>query len=248
MQLSPDKPQTDPMSILLMGPPGSFKTTFMLQFPDLYVVDNDKNLSGPDRFLRKQGWKGNVEFDQPSYDEAGKPLDPSKYYDRSMELLKNAKVKPYSWVGFDGLTALNEFIIRKVMDEQKVNYMDARHWSSFKTNAIHLLFTVLRHINKNVIVIAHEQRIEKADAKNIMTPQLVGYEPFLQSKVSEMLGGFFTDVWRLSAKPAPADRYDWELQTMKVPFYDQLKNSIGLPPVMKNPTYKDIEPYIKGVK
>ena len=48
MQLStPEKNKPrEPKSILLIGPPGSGKTTLALQFPKVCVMDCDRNLDG----------------------------------------------------------------------------------------------------------------------------------------------------------------------------------------------------------
>jgi predicted NACHT family NTPase len=55
---SPTNPRPlTPLKILLIGPPGSRKTTFGLQFPNVYVEDCDRNLNGPERWLRANGLK-----------------------------------------------------------------------------------------------------------------------------------------------------------------------------------------------
>lgn len=248
---TPESPKSaEPRAILLMGPPGSFKTTFLLQFPNLFVVDCDKNLDGPETHLRQKGFGISYTYTQPSVKDDGTAIDPADCYQRILTILQE-EVKPrpeFKWVGIDGLSSINEYIIRKIMHEQKISYMEARNWSTFKSDAIGLIYSKLRHLGRNIIVTAHETRIETNDKKNMMEKILIGYEPFIQSKVSEMLGGFFTDVWRISCKFAPGDKIEWTLQTMKIPFYDQLKNSLGLPPEMKNVTYKDLEPYLNGVK
>jgi hypothetical protein len=231
---TPKPPQKK--AILLIGPPGSRKTTLMLQFPSLYVIDCDMNLDGPEFHLRKSIKDLTYSFDTVCLNE-GAPVDPSDCYDRTITLLK--KIDPqFDWVGLDGLTSCNEYIIRKIMKEQKISYLEARNWSSFKTDAINLLFTKLRHINKNVIVTAHEVENVKANPKDMMNPILMGYEPFIQGAIREMLGGFFTDVWRLVTEPGPAGRVDSTLQCDKTAMMKQLKNSVGLSSEIKNPTYE----------
>lgn len=246
---TPEQPKpASPKSILLMGPPGSFKTTFVLQFPGLYIIDCDLNLDGPEKFLRAKGQKISYLYDSVSMKD-GTQIPADKCYERIVDLVHDAaKLPDVQWVAIDGLTAINEYIIQKIMREQRVSYMEARNWSTFKSDAIGLLFSKLRHIKKNVIVTAHEVRIEINDPKNMMNKILVGWEPFIQSKVSEMLGGFFTDVWRLQAEQAPGNKMEWKLQVTKIPFYDQLKNTLGLSGELKNATYETLKPYLEGTK
>lgn len=232
-----------------MGPPGSFKTTFLLQFPQLYVIDCDLNLDGPESFLRKAGHKLSYMYDHVSLKPDGTQLPADQCYERIVNLVHDAsKISDVQWVAVDGLSAINEYIIQKIMKEQRVSYMEARNWSTFKSDAIGLLFSKLRHIKKNVIVTAHEVRIETNNPKNMMEKILVGWEPFIQSKVSEMLGGFFTDVWRLAAEPAPGNKMEWKLQVTKIPFYDQLKNTLGLNGELRNATYETLKPYFERIK
>lgn len=240
----PKPPQNK--AILLIGPPGSRKTTLGMQFPGLYIIDCDQNLDGPDSINRKARPELHYSYDQ--LEDDGKLLDPAECYDRVIMLLQKVRSEDeIKWVMLDGLTSCNEYIIRKVMKEQKCSYLEARHWSTFKTDAINLLFTKMRHLNKNVIVTAHEVENAKNDPKNVMSQILLGYEPFVQGAVREMLGGFFTDVWRIEALPAVAGKVETILYTDKIPLMKQLKNSMCLPAEIKEPTYEKLSKLSGGV-
>ena len=54
MRTSSDLTLTLPKTVLLLGEPGSGKTTLSLQFPKPFVLDVDSNLVGPKRYLTLQ--------------------------------------------------------------------------------------------------------------------------------------------------------------------------------------------------
>lgn len=247
MQSTTDKPKPrQPLSILLIGGPGGGKTTFLLQFPGLYVLDCDTNLDGPENYLRRHGKFKDYEYDQVAFSN-GKPLPVHECYDNLMALLTEAKSKPYQTVAIDGLTMINEYVIQKVLSKQSKKEMEARDWQPFKTHLLNLLVGKLRSLGKDTIVTCHEFTKTKPDPKNIMQEQIIGYTPAVQGGITDYFGGFFTDMWRMTAELAPGDKLEFKLTGQRTGLSD-LKNSIGLPPVLKNPTYADVEPYIKGEK
>jgi hypothetical protein len=239
------KPQ-QPKSILLVGPPGSGKSTLALQFPNLVVFDCDMNLDGPERYLR-QDRKVDLSYayDQVTLKEPGVPRPVEECYDHLMSQLKPDKLSAFSWVVIDSLSMVNEFIIRKILKEQCKTEMEARHWQPFKTAALNLLVGRLRHLGKNVIVTAHETAQTRSDPKNIMSETVIAYIPFFQGKVGEMLGAFFTDMLRCTTEAASQGRTEYKLTTTRTSLSD-LKNSMGLPSEIVNPTYDKLKPYLNG--
>lgn len=248
-QSTPASPKaSQPKSILLVGPPGGGKSTLMLGFPNLLVFDCDLNLDGPERLLRKQNPALSYSYDQVPLQDNGSPRPVWECYDHLIVGLSNVAANPsdIQWVAVDSLSQVNEFIIRKVLKEQSKNEMEARHWQPFKSLALSLLIGKLRHLGKNVIVTAHETKIVRPDPKQVMQELVIGYEPFFQGKVGEMLGAFFTDVYRCTSIPAPGGKIEFQLETMKTTLSD-LKNSLGLPPVIKNPTYQELSKLCGGL-
>ena len=237
MQTAISTPKT-PRAILLIGPPGARKTSLVLTFPKLAIAECDQNLAGPDRALRKSNPTLSYKYQSITLKEDGSAVELHLCYDRVLDFLADVKKDPeVDWVCVDNLTSINEFIIQKTMKAQNISYMEARNWATFKTDAINLIFTKARHLGKNVIFIAHEQEQVRNDPKNIMVQITTGYEPYIQSGVRDMLGGFFSDVWRLEANLAPGDKIETVLTTDKVGLMKQLKNSVGLPHTIKNPDY-----------
>src|SRR5437667_7387442 len=84
---SPQTPKSpSPLKILIMGPPGSRKTTLGLQFPDVHVLDCDNNLDGPERWLRSNGHATlSYTHDSIRYDDEGKPLEIEDCYNRVID-------------------------------------------------------------------------------------------------------------------------------------------------------------------
>jgi len=239
-----------------MGPPASFKTTLMLQFPDIHVLDCDRNLDGPIAFIKKNLLPNfSFTFDPIRYTEDGKPVPIEDCYNRIVDILKRFKsVLEYQArkaVGLDSLSHVNEFLIRHVLRLQdkskRAGEMEARDWSPFKSYAYQLLLGALEETGKTVICVCHEQKIYgKADKDNMMNPPVEAYEPMFQGKIGETLGGYFTDVWRMEVRPAPQGRVESILQTMPTTRVAMLKNTVGMPAELNvTAGFKVIEPYIK---
>lgn len=248
--------EKSPIKLLLMGPPGSRKTTFALQFPDVHVLDADKNLDGPELYLRKNGHANlSYTYDPIRYNDDNIPVPVEECYNRVIDKLKlftvDEKYKSRRTVLLDSLSHVNEFIIRHVLQLQgksrKTYEMEARDWSPFKSFAYILLVGALESTGKTVIATCHEVKITEPDDKNIMTQRVLGYEPFFQGKLGDTIGAFFTDVWRTEVRPAPGNTTITILQTMRTNKIEVLKNSLGMPAEIDiTKGYSAVEPYLKG--
>ncbi len=239
-----------------MGPPGSRKTTLGLQFPNVYVEDCDRNLDGPERWLRSNGHKDlSYTYNSVRYDDNGKMREIDECYNSLCDDLTRIANTPKDYasvktVFVDSLSHVNEFLIRHVLKLQnkprKIHEMEARDWSPFKSYAYILLVAKLEQTNKHVLCSCHEVKLVEPDGTNVMKERVIGYEPFFQGKVGDIIGAFFTDVWRLEVRPALAGGSETWLQTMKTPKCEHLKNSLGLPAELNvTAGYKVLEPYLK---
>lgn len=246
---SPDSPKRkEPRSILLIGPPGGFKTTLMLQFPQLAVADCDMNLDGAERFVRKH-LIPTLSYKHETVPIKDKVLiDVSECYDRLITTLDEIKADPeVNTVGVDGLSIINEWIIRRILKKQNRTEMEARDWIPFKSAAMGLI-NKLRMMGKDTILTCHETILTKNDPKSLMVEQIIGYRPSIQGGITDYFEGFFTDVWRCSCRRAPMDKLEAVL-TPERTAYSDLKNSLGLPAEIVNYTYeKDLKPYLEGMK
>ena len=249
---TPEAPKPpSPLKILLMGPPGSRKTTLGLQFPDVHVIDCDRNLDGPDKFLRANGHQ-NLSY---TYDDIRGETDKiEECYNLVCDKLKLFSVdesyKKRKTVFVDSLSHVNEFIIRHVLQLQgkksKSYEMEPRDWSPFKSFAYILLVARLEETKKTVLCTAHEISLTRPDPQNIMMQQVIGVEPFFQGKVGDTIGAFFGDVWRLEVRQVVGG-YATILQTQATPKCQHLKNSLSMPPeVDVTKGISALDQYLKG--
>lgn len=254
----PKKPS--PLKVLLIGPPGSHKTTFGLQWPDILVLDCDRNLDGPERWLRSRPeFKTlNYAYDSIRYTDNGTMREIDDCYNALVDSLNGmvrepGKFSSYKTVFVDSLSHVNEFIIRHVLKLQnkakKVYEMEARDWSPFKSFAYILLVAKLEQINKTVLCSCHEVKLVEPDGTNVMKERVIGVEPFFQGKVGDTIGAFFTDVWRLETGQGPGGTIQTILQTQRHPKCEHLKNSLNMPAEIRlevGKEFESIRKYVEG--
>lgn len=252
---APKKPS--PLKILLMGQPGTRKTTLGLQFPGVHVLDCDRNMDGPEHYLRTVAKLPlSYTYDSIRQDEQGAEVEVHNCYNRLCDKLRlfttDPEYKKRQTVFVDSLSHVNEFIIRHVLKMQnktsKSYEMEARDWSPFKSFAYILLVSRLEETGKTMICSAHEAPLYGKPAKeDMMNPPVESYVPWFQGKLGEMLGAFFTDVWRTEIRPGLQGKNETWLMTDKIPKCDMLKNSVGMPKELNiTEGFKVIEPYLKG--
>lgn len=220
----------EPLSILLIGPPGGGKTTLGMQFPFPCFLDCDRNLDGPERYNRKLNPNLEYAYVGVTYDSNGKPLAVEKCYDNLLLEIDNvAKESAVKTIVLDGITLINQFIVQKVLKQSSKDSMEMRDWGKVAAAFINLLYVRLRQTGKTTIVMCHEVPVERANEKNPMLKDLIKYEPAINGGIAHTMSGLFTDVWRCSSLPAVAGKVQFKIQTTKDVLSGDLKNSLGLP-------------------
>lgn len=191
------------LAVLLVGDPKVGKTRVMMSFPDPYILDLDKNLSSAVRVAgTKQFW-----YDQVDTDDTGKPIKPEDQWTRVTQLLEAAVKEPrYKTICIDSLTRLGEINRNYMLGKLKSMGVKLRsdtiddqlRQADYGTYAVQLLKLVAlcRASGKIVVWTSHQAvREDELTGKQL-------YYLSIPGALKSSLGGYFTDVWGMSATPA----------------------------------------------
>lgn len=206
-------------AILLMGPPGSGKTTFALKWPGLYVVDADQNLAGPLRYLNSKGKFTPFKYDIVALDDANQPVEAHLQWPRLKSCVEAAIKDPTVLTLFiDSLTHVDRIVYAYACKTQNVKELEFQQWNMFK-NELYRFIMNIRSKGKTLIMSCHEN-IEY-DKKG----QVEKYVPTLSTNLKNYFGYIFTDVWRCTLKPVGGGKIEGVVSTHPTALSD-LKNSL----------------------
>lgn len=163
-------------------------------------------------------------------DENKEPVVVEEAFNRLMDKLDEVKKETVvKTVVLDGLTHINEFIIRNILGLQRRTKspfeMELRDWIPFKSKAYQLLVGKLQNLGKTTVCLCHEKILTEQDKTDLTKERVIGYQPAFQGGVTDYFGGFFTDMWRCECNNGPADRLEYIVKTRKTTKSD-LKCSI----------------------
>jgi hypothetical protein len=193
----------DNLAVLVVGDPKVGKTRLMMSFPEPYILDLDKNLGSAVRVNgSKQFW-----YDQVDIDETGKSVPPEQQWLRIVSLLEAAVKEPrYKTICIDSLTRLGEINRNYMLGKLKTMGVKLRsdtiddqlRQADYGTYAVQLLKIVAlcRASGKIVVWTSHQAvREDELTGKQL-------YYLSIPGALKSSLGGYFTDVWGMSAGPA----------------------------------------------
>ena len=213
-----------------MGPPGGGKTTLMLQFPNLYVLNCDRNLAGPIRYLQQIGKFKPFKYDTISqYEEdctdkfgdhkAGDLVDISIGWARLRSLASIAIKDPtIQTIGLDTLTWCDNALYAHTARVQGLKELEGFHWAPYKRE-LHAFLAECKSSGKTVIVNCHE-KIEYDKKGNVEK-----YNPSISTGISAYFGYYFSDIWRCTLEDQGGGKLKAKVSTHPTAVSD-LKNSI----------------------
>jgi hypothetical protein len=207
MKSSTDFLPSLPQSFLLIGAPGTGKTTIALQLPKPFILDCDGNLNGPVKFLNAgkrltQPWF----YDTPFTDAKGKPTPRVKLLERCTELLSEAANDPnVETIVIDSLTSFVQFVFIQVLVNQKrppsegfnVTISDSafeqRDWGVFFGLMQRTIFW-LKGCGKRIVICAHI-KTDKDDMKGTLLNFIN-----VPGQIRDFLSGWFEEAWQVTVE------------------------------------------------
>lgn len=225
--------------LLLVGPPGTGKTSFGLQWPGLWIADCDRNLAGPARRYTSEQ-VSDIKVSSIKTDDKGELVAPHKQWTRlKQETYKAIKDDTRKTLMIDSLTLMNEMIIQHTLDEKKKTELSQNDYGPFRRELLGYL-EILRSQPKPVIVTAHEN-IERNREGNVLKFSVV-----ITTRVRDYIGAYFSDVWRCFKVAAPNGKEDFKVRTTS-DGYSDLKCTLDLPGMFV-PDYKLIASAFEKIK
>lgn len=246
--INPNDALKDKPAILIEGFPGACKTTLALQFPNPWLINVDLNQDGPLRYLRSiNKMPQNLVVSNVAYYDDHTPtkphlVSPEDRFDRMFKETELAIKDPLDrTIIVDSMSTIDTVIYDKVKKQLSIatgTPFRIQDWRPFR-DYLMTYISLIRNCGKTVIVCCHVESI--TNDKN----QITGYKPMISTKVGEVFAGFFTDVWLMQATPGVNGKLDVVLKTSRSPLYGDLKNAYLMPQEIKNPTYEEINKYLK---
>lgn len=244
--------------LLLIGESGAGKSSLLMEWPGVYILDGDRNLrSALDLYQRRHGTpKTDFWFDAPELDENGKRLPDHEVWPNVWRLAeKNAKDPRVLTIGLDGLTRANDWLMAYIIKQGgdmerplKVGGLTMMTKSLYQPFAMEMtkLLLNLRRLEKPLIVTAHIR-----SGESDLTETTV-WQPNMVGSMRGTIPGSFTDYWlcdteQVTPGTPEAPKYPtgvkYFVRTAPRPQV-KLKNSLGLPPVFEF-TWAAFEPYLQ---
>jgi len=235
------------LALLIVGDPGSRKTSLALQLPKPYVFDADRNIAAPMAFLSKAhpNLPAGVMFNYSTEKDDGTPVPRVDRYKHMIESFNIAAASPdVETVVGDSLTAIMEIIIFECKRQANPNFneeqldkftMRIQDWGTFGGLTMRMIMG-LRASGKNVVFTAHN-KVEKDESDG-------RYKYFFNypGQSATSVPGLFTDVLNPYPKISgigQAQTHQWMIRCLPNNDVDHrgIKSSLGFKVVE---TYDDV--------
>ena len=239
----------DPLAIALMGDYGTTKTSLSLRFPSPGVLDLDGNLDGPAAWVRKQVPGHVFHYVQPLLGANGATVIDKDVRDRISDGLRELpSSKDIRTIIVSSGTKLSEVLVMGVLARHNAELMEMAFWKPWRAQMLRLIHDG-RSAGKHFIWEIHEQPVYgprpvgRNGQPSMEPPPRVGVEMSMPTRLSEVLGFTFTDVWR-AVKLGQGASLRYELRFVS-DGEANLKNSLGLTtPISMD--WGRLEPLLKG--
>lgn len=231
MNTNSDFKITANLALLLVGEPKVGKTRLMASFPTPGIIDLDKNLGSAVRVM------GNKKFfyDQIDKDKTGKVLLKGQRWTRLLEVVDEMIAHPeIETIELDGLGQLTAVVMDYIVAELKKMNVKLRtdtideqiRLADYQTYYTLILGLVakLRASGKMVVWTSH-QKVEKDEITQGML-----YKLNMPGKLDNSLGGYFTDVWAMTATPQPGGKTKYAIRTKPTGYHVALGCSMPMEP------------------
>lgn len=220
------------LAVLIVGDPGSRKTTLALEFPNPYFFDCDNNLSAPLARLTKSNpaLPSTVFYNSAFVDDTGKEVPPAQRYIHFTACLGAALVSPdVKTFVIDSLTSFVDILISEC--KRQANRLDTaemriQDWGTFAYLLKHVI-TKLRSSGKFVVFTGHN-RVEQDEADK-------RWKFFINipGQSATLVSGLFTDVWNpypVVTGVGAAQTHAWKVRCLPTSDVDHrgIKSSMGL--------------------
>lgn len=204
---------TAPTSILIVGPPGVGKTVLLTQLPKPYIALTDANPKNAYNFVKRNGWKLDVEFDIPHQKPDGTLIPRSQRYAAWGKCMADAAkaVNPdgtpkYETICTDSMTTWRDYVEdevrrqnqKKIRGEAGADKDDPISKPDYGT-----LYGVTKQALINVKAMgkrcAFTAHSESREDKSGASENLLKYIAYPGS-MREQIAGLFDEVWFMEKK------------------------------------------------
>ncbi len=180
------------ITLLLIGQPGSGKTSLAMHFPQPCIIDLDDNIQPAARFTGRKDFF----YTTISRDDSGKPVEVNQRYNRfEKELIAIAADDKVKTIVIDSLSNLVDLLCWKTKTMGGIAadaQMRIQDWGTFQV-LLRNLIVQLKQTGKHIIMTAHVE-VEKDDSDNAFKKFIA-----VPGKSRYTLAGVFSEVWQLYA-------------------------------------------------